>query len=187
PSTASPPPINKPALSLSLFGWDSVPHDLASDLASCSACFRRLGLWMYKPKPDGSLSVYETLDIASEHLEYCPWVNAGTQSGEKRAGAKGKASGTGAGAGGAGWELVVHALATMTRRREWDPSTATTTTGPTAVGKEDGSILHEDMRASVDGGEVEDEDVRKQRDREWWSKLRRVRQALQVKGLSKKK
>ncbi|PGH08238.1 hypothetical protein GX51_01392 [Blastomyces parvus] len=162
--------LNRAAFVLAAFGWDASP-DVGAGLATCGACFRRLGLWMYKPKEDGSVSVYTKLDVVGEHMDYCPWVNPKTQSGGGKPvlhGFNGKPQ--------SGWEILSQAIKTMHRRRtRCDvPSTSATVTS-------------QDVLASPAEAKVDDDETQKLRDREWWTKLRRVRQSLQVKGLKKTK
>src|SRR5262249_51698472 len=104
--------IDKVAFILAFFGWD-LCGDAQAGLAGCGACFRRLGLWMYKPKEDGSISVYTYLDIVNEHLDYCPWISSKTQSGvEKKVGtaARGEEPRS-------GWEVLYQAVKNIHRRR----------------------------------------------------------------------
>ncbi|WEW58213.1 hypothetical protein PRK78_003681 [Emydomyces testavorans] len=167
PSEITQTKVNKAAVALALFGWD-LCGDKNSGLASCKACFRRLGLWMYKPKADGSSSVYPNLDVVNEHLDYCPWVNAKTQSGsEKRAG-----QGIGVGSALPGWEVLQNVIRNAYRRRTWSAES-----GVVSLGDHDQDLEPTEL----------DVETRKTKDREWWAKLRRVRQALQVKGPKKKK
>ncbi|OJD10968.1 hypothetical protein AJ78_08158 [Emergomyces pasteurianus Ep9510] len=162
--------INRSAFVLAMFGWDAAP-EVGVGLATCGACFRRLGLWMYKPKEDGSVSVYAKLDVVGEHMEYCPWVNPGTQSGGRKPvlhSSNGKLQ--------SGWEILGQAIKTMHRRRTRNdvPSTPAET-----ASQEPPTIPVE--------AKVDDDEMRKVRDREWWAKLRRVRQSLQVKAPKKTK
>lgn len=158
--------INKPALTLALFGWD-LCGDKSAGLASCKACFRRLGLWMYLPKEDGSSSIYPKLDVISEHLDYCPWVDPKSQSGSEKKPNEGAHVGP-----PSGWELLQQVLRNVHRRRTW----SAVSEAPTSLSQDEVS----------NPGDLDVED-RKAKDREWWAKLRRVRQALQVKGPKKQK
>ncbi|EEQ92666.2 uncharacterized protein BDCG_07786 [Blastomyces dermatitidis ER-3] len=162
--------LNKAAFVLAAFGWDAGP-DVGAGLATCGACFRRLGLWMYKPKEDGSVSVYTKLDVVDEHMDYCPWVNPKTQSGGGKPGLHGFN-----GKPQSGWEILSQAIKTMHRRRtRCDvPSTSA-------------EITSQESLASPGEAKVDDDETQKLRDREWWTKLRRVRQSLHVKGLKKTK
>ena len=78
--------INQRALKFALFGWQA-ESERGLELATCNACFRRLGLWLFVPRPDpGSPSgekeaVVNRLDLVQEHRSYCPWINASAQSG----------------------------------------------------------------------------------------------------------
>ncbi|KAJ5105646.1 hypothetical protein NUU61_002993 [Penicillium alfredii] len=102
------PPINPSAFTLAFFGWDTT-SDGAAGLVGCTACFRRLGLWMYKPKENGDVTVYTSLDAASEHMEYCPWIDRCSQSGTGKPTEKVEGLHS-------GWELVAQALKVKHRR-----------------------------------------------------------------------
>lgn len=163
--TAPPTSINKAALALACFGWDSVA-DGAAGLVGCKACFRRLGLWMYKPKENGDVTVYTSLDVASEHMEYCPWIDRSAQSGtgnpnEKMDNLR------------SGWQIVVEGCKVKQRRRLRSmASTNTLNSRPSTPFEE--NIPDE-----------ETEESRKSADREWWAKIRRVRHALTSKSSRK--
>ncbi|KAK2761774.1 hypothetical protein FQN54_001602 [Arachnomyces sp. PD_36] len=157
--------VNKPSLILALFGWDVV-GDASAGLAGCGACFRRLGLWMYKPKDDGNVRVYNKLDVSNEHLDYCPWINSKTQSGvDKKAGnlAKGPDSRS-------GWEVLLRTIRNKHRR----------------YAKVDSGESPARESTPLEPGLV-DEETRRAKDKEWWSRLRKVRQALNMKSTKKSK
>lgn len=157
--------INIAAFSLALFGWD-ICGDGGAGLASCGACFRRLGLWMYKPKDDGAASVYSHLDVVNEHLDYCPWINAKTQNATE------KSEGPGGQHLHSGWEILEQVIRTTHRRRMWaDDATSKPGSGS------DTPAPDEEIAP----------DARKAKDREWWARLRRIRQALHVKTHKKQK
>ncbi|KAG5294211.1 C3HC zinc finger domain-containing protein [Histoplasma ohiense] len=165
--------VNKTAFALATFGWDATP-DIGAGLATCGACFRRLGLWMYKPKEDGNISVYAKLDVVGEHLDYCPWVNPETQSGGRKPvlhGFDGKRQ--------SGWEILAQAIKTVHRRRTRGDIPSTPAEAVEAANQESLANPAEDK--------LDDDEKRKLRDREWWIKLRRVRQSLQVKSPKKTK
>ena len=60
-------------LRLAMCGWQASPG--REDVAECRACFRSLGLWLYR----GEQPIMEKLDAVESHLEYCPWRSAGAQ------------------------------------------------------------------------------------------------------------
>jgi Rsm1-like. len=160
PAAPSAQSINKAALALAFFGWNAVA-DAAAGLVGCKACFRRLGLWMYKPKENGDVTVYSSLEVATEHMEYCPWIDRLAQSGTGRANEKPDELRS-------GWEAVVEALKVKHRRRirstTFDSPRTERSTSP----------------AETFGGE-EDAEKKKTADREWWAKIRRMRQVLTTK------
>ena len=65
---------------LALFGWQNEDPGIPS-LVSCSACFRRLGLWLFRKKPvdqgrdseEGEASVCR-LDLIGEHRDVSPFI-----------------------------------------------------------------------------------------------------------------
>ncbi|KAL1861225.1 hypothetical protein Plec18170_001740 [Paecilomyces lecythidis] len=155
--------INRSAFALAFFGWDTV-SDGTAGLAGCGACFRRLGLWMYKPKENGELTVYEKLNVVAEHMDYCPWVNKVTQSGSGKKTERIEDLHS-------GWEVLLQAIKTKHRR----------------LVRSTGSEITKDIDTSSIDGMSHDGDSQRAKDKEWWSKLRRVRQALNVKATKKSK
>ena len=161
PSTS----INKAALALACFGWDSVA-DGAAGLVGCKACFRRLGLWMYKPKENGDVTVYTSLDVASEHMEYCPWIDRSAQSGTGNPNEKTDTLRS-------GWQIVVEGCKVKQRRRLRSMASTNTLNSRPSTPFEDNLP------------DEETEESRKSADREWWAKIRRVRHALTSKSSRK--
>ena len=106
---------------LALFGWTTQPNH--PNVLRCELCFRRLGLWMYIPKPTEESTQSETtrhLNPDEEHLLHCPWIDKDVQS---------------AGLSGAdhiaAWEAVARAIknAYTYKRYGNEPENITTTTG----------------------------------------------------------
>ena len=189
---APPPEINKSALLLALSGWHAEEDGHIPGLATCSACFRRLGLWLFKKPPsstdapdDSPLSSMEHLDVVGEHRDYCPWINAVSQNGHAReeGGARRSLDGL------AGWEMQVRAM------RNWGVKQVEQGRSAKRLTRADGAAedtsVEGDDRASVmskrtnglDAGEEEAE--RKRKDEERWAKLKRLRQVFFVKGKRK--
>lgn len=103
--------INKVALLMALFGWQGHDHDrLGPQMGSvsCQACFRVLGLWIFKSKEVNEAGeevvgpTMSCLDVVKEHRDYCPWQNAVSQNGKGPV----KTSTTGM----AGWEIILRIL-----------------------------------------------------------------------------
>jgi uncharacterized protein YneF (UPF0154 family) len=65
--------LHRSKLRLAMCGWQASPG--REDVAECRACFRSLGLWLYR----GEQPIMEKLDAVESHLEYCPWRSAGAQ------------------------------------------------------------------------------------------------------------
>lgn len=152
--------IDETAFALAFFGWDVV-KDGSSGLLECRACFRRLGLWLYKPKEDGRSAVYSKLSVTNEHMDYCPWINGKAQSGTGKTTEKTEDL-------HCGWEILAQSIKTKHRRRVRSMSTS--------------EKLHVDSDVSSVDYTAVDEETQKAKDREWWSKLRRVREALHVRA-----
>lgn len=146
------------------FGWDVV-KDGSSGLLECRACFRRLGLWLYKPKEEGKEPVYDKLPVHSEHMDYCPWINGTAQSATATAADKPEGL-------LCGWQILAQGIRTKHRRR------VKATITPREATPVDSDTLSLDSTAT-------DEATQRAKDKEWWSKLRRVREALHVKGPKK--
>ncbi|EAL88621.1 uncharacterized protein AFUA_6G07680 [Aspergillus fumigatus Af293] len=161
-------PIDRAAFALAFFGWDAVSNETAG-LVGCSACFRRLGLWMYKPKDNGDATVYDALDVANEHMEYCPWISGKAQSGTGRATEKQAELRS-------GWELLVQALKVKHRRQVRSSTSMDTLRAVSETPSGDFPVVDEVS-----------EEQKKASDREWWAKLRRMRQVLNVKSPHAKK
>ncbi|KAJ5173231.1 hypothetical protein N7492_005824 [Penicillium capsulatum] len=166
PFDGSPNSINRTALALAFFGWNVVADGTAG-LVACKACFRRLGLWMYKPKANGDVTVYSSLDVEAEHMEYCPWVNRVAQSGSGKPNEKADDLRS-------GWELVAQAVKVKHRRRIRSVRSMDT-------------LSAEPMTPSSEFMDEEvDEEAKKKTEREWWAKIRRVRQVLKSKSPHRK-
>jgi hypothetical protein len=159
-------PFNETAFVLAFFGWDTVGG--TPGLISCGACFRRLGLWIYKPKEGEEVSSNDLLDVATEHMEYCPWINAKTQSGTGKSSEK-------TGALQNGWEALAQAVKVKHLRQTRSSTPMGSRAGSEAPSMDDGPVFNE----------VND-DIKKAKDREWWSKIRRMRQVLNVKSPKRK-
>ncbi|KAL2821989.1 C3HC zinc finger-like-domain-containing protein [Aspergillus granulosus] len=163
--TVQADPINKAAFVLAFFGWDTV--DGSPGLVACSACFRRLGLWIYKPKDNVETASHDLLDVANEHMEYCPWINGKAQSGTGKPSEKADALQS-------GWEALSQAVKVRHLRQ---------TRSSTPMGSRAGSETPS-MDSSV--FDEANDDARKAKDREWWAKIRRMRQVLNVKSPKRK-
>ncbi|RMJ22118.1 hypothetical protein PHISP_07017 [Aspergillus sp. HF37] len=159
--------INETAFALAFFGWDTTSSETAG-LAECAACFRRLGLWMYKPKENGAAPVYDTLEVANEHMEYCPWINGQAQSGTGKATDKPQELRS-------AWELLVQGLRVNHRRRTRASMSRDTSRAASETSSMDAPV-----------GDEADQETRKESDKAWWAKIRRMRQMLQVKSSKRK-
>lgn len=169
-------PINTQALTLALFGWQA-ETDHISGLATCNACFRRLGLWLFKSRPslnegaDDEEAVMSTLDVSGEHRDYCPWVNAISQSGSTQS-----TDGNGVTQKLAGWKILSQVLRNAHRTQRLRASSPSTL-----------STLAQDERANEVGSiatttaEPENREARDAKDKERWAKLKKLKQVFRVK------
>ncbi|KAL4908994.1 hypothetical protein BDW74DRAFT_145745 [Aspergillus multicolor] len=165
PSNQSGALINETAFTLAFLGWDSVEG--AQGVAGCSACFRRLGLWMYKPKSDGNETVHDPLDVANEHMEYCPWISGRAQSGSGNPSEKTEGLHS-------GWELLALALKVKHQRQVRINTPMSSRAGSEAPSADEPLI------------DEQNDDIRRAKDREWWARIRRMRQVLNVKSPKRK-
>ena len=159
------PVLDKEAFMLALFGWQAeTEHDLK--IATCNACFRRLGLWLYLPKEnsngssDETESVMSRLDLIEEHRPYCPWINESSQNGDILAYGYSPES-----TRLAGWEISANVVQNIrhTLKEYLDIEIPTNTGSP--------------ISASTNL----DKAVRDAYDQERWSKIRKLKQVFRVK------
>ncbi len=167
-STASPLPVNTAALTLALFGWQAEEGHIPG-LATCTACFRRLGLWLFKNSPDpASQSSMNRLDVVGEHRDYCPWINALSQTGtsSRRTSLDGLA----------GWQVLLRAINAITQH-ERNERGMTSAVATTDLGDATSEVGSEVSLATI-SRDRKDED---ERDKERWAKLKRLKQIFHVK------
>ena len=178
-----PTPVNRVAFLMALFGWKGHTHDrlgVQVGSVSCHACFRVLGLWLFKSKKVNEAGeevegpVVNCLDVVTEHRDYCPWRNPASQNGQK-ATAKSLTNAM------AGWQIVLRVLKNdyhlRTNREEHGRASKQPST-------DNASEI-----ASTFGTEVDDEDarsIRDEKDKERWSRLRRVKSLFSTKEGAKK-
>ncbi|KAA6413578.1 MAG: hypothetical protein FRX48_03324 [Lasallia pustulata] len=176
-----PNSINEQALALSLFGWQAEGGHITG-LATCEACFRRLGLWLFKTKPTEDAAADEEasmsrLDVVSEHRDHCPWINAASQSGGST-----PRKGAIAIPDLAGWESLLRVVRnTQHIRAETMPPPATAS----GHGDEDDDVASEVVSIATTAAGPEDRAARDAKDKERWAKLKKLKQAFHVKRSSK--
>ena len=157
--------LNKEALMLALFGWQAeMEHGL--QIATCNACFRRLGLWLYIPKENmngssnGKESIMSHLDLVEEHRPYCPWINESSQNGDMLSHGCSSES-----AGLAGWEILAKVVQNIRYTlKEYPDIEIPSTTGSS-------------MSASNDLEKT----TRDAHDQERWARIRKLKQVFRVK------
>lgn len=178
----SPAEVNKVAFMVALFGWQGYKHErlgVQSGSVSCQACFRVLGLWIFKSKGINEAGeevadpVVNCLDVVKEHRDYCPWRNAASQNGQK---ATEKSESTAQ----AGWEIVLRVLKNAHYFRQSNEvqgdRTSKAVTASDAVSEID-SVLDEDEEAKT----------RDEKDKQRWARLKRVKSIFDTKGGRKKR
>ena len=177
---APPPAINEQALIFALFGWQAEAGHI-SGLAVCEACFRRLGLWLFKSRSRSTIgseaAVVEEeasmsrLDVIEEHRDYCPWINAASQNGGVT-----PTNRTPGLSELAGWEIlarVIRNTAHLNGRSSQPPALPSTTVGDDSRG---------DVGSPADrAGQADAMALRDSKDRERWTKLRKLRQVFHIK------
>lgn len=191
PINPAPPetqaPIDASALMLAVFGWQAEPSTIQG-LASCTACFRRLGLWLFKPSsrpssPDSSSPSMARLDAVAEHREYCPWINATSQGGRINDNQHPLQTST---ADLAGWELLLRAINnTQQSRRDaagLSPSDERRVDGAENVISEANADVAS-LSSNVTAADAQSRErlARDEKDKERWAKLKRLKQVFHVK------
>ncbi|PBP23233.1 DNA repair protein [Diplocarpon rosae] len=171
-----PAEVNKVAFLMALFGWQGHTFGRLGDQigsVSCHACFRTLGLWIFKSKEvnkagdEVARAISDPLDVVTQHRKYCPWQNPTSQNGPNPA----KTSTSSM----AGWEIVVQILKNDHRLRNAKDLPARKTLSPPQV----------DNTSEVVSADIDDEDatsIRDQKDKERWARLRRVKSLFETKG-----
>lgn len=125
---------------------------------------------MYKPKDNGEVRVYDALEVVNEHMEYCPWIDGLAQSGTGKPTDKPETLRS-------GWEVLAQSLKLQHRRRiRSTASMDTLRAGSETPSMVDGPVLDEEV----------DTEAKKAGDREWWSKIRRMKEVLNVKSPMRK-
>ncbi|KAI9826610.1 MAG: hypothetical protein M1832_006206 [Thelocarpon impressellum] len=175
---AASPAVNEQAFTLALIGWEA-EHGHVKGLATCQACFRRLGLWLFKKKQTNLSEASETaddeasmsrLDVIAEHRDYCPWINATSQNGDATSSKRRLSSGD-----LAGWEALVRVLKTAQYLR------------PGSSGIPKPKFIEKDGPTEDTGaGNGPDEEIaRDAKDKERWAKLKQLKRAFDVKSKRK--
>jgi Rsm1-like len=173
--------INRVAFVMAVFGWTAQPESkLRNGAAICEACFRTLGLWLFKSKEVNEAgevlrpATMNYLDPIEEHREYCPWRNAKSQSGGSTTTKSSQVLEL------AGWQIVLRVLNSDYRLRQ-----------ASNMEKEKVQASPEDP-ASRPGTaftmDIEDEhakSIREEKDKERWARLRRVKSLFEIKSLKK--
>ena len=153
--------INELALKFALFGWEA-ETDSKLNLATCSACFRRLGLWLFVPRPDPNNPsesrepIVNRLDLIEEHRLYCPWINGSSQSGVTTSKTEDTLSPE-----PTGWEMLLIVVRNA-QHFESDDAVPDTSGSP--------------------GTDKAGQDTK---DQERWAKLKKLKQAFRVKRVKK--
>lgn len=178
-----PEQVNLDALTLALFGWQS-EADHISGLATCTACFRRLGLWLFKISSASSASSGEStskastvdieasmtrLDVIGEHRDYCPWINQHAQNGD----AVSLKLSSSVAANLAGWEILLRVITNAQYTRS-EIGIRVAVPNLDGIVSEIGSVSSSTPRA-------EDRANTDEKDKERWAKLKRLKQVFHVK------
>lgn len=171
-----PPEVNKAAFSMALFGWQGHNHDRLGNQpgsVSCQACFRILGLWLFKSKEvdeagDETVAApVSGLDVVTEHRDYCPWRSAASQSGEHSA--------TGS---LAGWEVVLRVIKNDHYLRTNKQGSAKKLRMQRPVTPQ----RHKTPEDTEDADDADAKSLRDEEDKKRWARLRRVKSLFSTKS-----
>jgi Rsm1-like len=168
--------LNHEAFVLALFGWQAETGHIAG-LATCEACFRRLGLWLFKAKTpeDASMS---RLDVIGEHRDYCPWVNSLSQNG----GGSSKNSNTDSSDHRAGWEVLLRALKGALHLYSQSGNAAAPLSSP----KSNTSDATYEANNTTDQTEKAASMMsRDEQDKERWARLKKLKKVFEVRNRRK--
>jgi hypothetical protein len=178
--TPTKPEVNKVAFLMALFGWQGHTHDrlgIQLDSVSCQACFRVLGLWLFKSKEVNEAGEEVTgaamnkLDVVKEHRDYCPWRNAASQNGHRASVISSTSTLT-------GWGTLLRIL-----KNDHHIRTSGERLGSRASRQT--SVDNASEFASTFGTEFDDEEaksIRDANDKARWRRLRRVKSLFESKG-----
>ncbi|EFX05234.1 c3hc zinc finger protein [Grosmannia clavigera kw1407] len=219
-ASSSAASCNRVAFALALLGWQGLHNSRIGQVpnsASCHACLRRLGLWMFKSKQvdlaSGTVlepAPMDGLDPVREHRFFCPWKNGtvqrnpGARSG--RTASTTTAAAAAAAAEGAdsepGWAVLVQVLrndaylrgrtigAAVGGGSAASPAQPSTPVRRRAV-TNDGAVVTtptgHDDDDDDNGDDQEDEAARVAKDKERWARLRRVKSLFDPKGQAARK
>jgi hypothetical protein len=175
-SDTAPKEINRVAFLMALFGWQGHAHErMGPQLGSlsCHACFRVLGLWLFKSKSVNAAGeevagpIVNGLDVCLEHRDYCPWRNAISQNGQVPTGKLPETRVP-------GWEIIVRVLKNESQLRASKEHPRPKPKEPVTEGAVDPVIT-----------EIDNEDaksIRDEKDKERWVRLRRVKSLFETKA-----
>lgn len=171
---------------MALFGWQGYKHErlgVQSGSVSCQACFKVLGLWIFKSKEinqareEVANPVVNCLDVVKEHRDYCPWRNAASQNGQK-------ATDNSESTALAGWEIVLRVLKNdhyFRHGNEIQAARASVSVASKPVASDAVSEIHSTL------DEDEDAKSRDEKDSQRWARLKRVKSLFDTKGGKKGK
>jgi len=174
--------INRVAFTMALFGWTARPETKIRDGAAvCEACFRTLGLWLFKSKEINEAgevirpATMNYLDPVDQHREYCPWKNAKSQS------ASGNTNKTVKVPELAAWQIIIRVLKNDYRLREAGKGSEIdkNQAGAADITNRPGTALDRDY------DDEDAESIREEKDKERWARLRRVKSLFDTKSVKK--
>ena len=168
PSSELPLEVRESALKISLHGWHATTT--TTPLLHCTACFQRIGLWMYQPGYHSTHSSQSdestaTIDLLEMHREHCPWRNAASQC----------ASGGWSGMGAA--EVLGRVVATFAREQR--RRRAESVHVPDSPLRDEGEGETEDVENASPAPSTREEVVRLDRERD--SRLQKLKKLFSVK------
>ena len=173
--------VRRRAFGFALIGWNGRPESNlgGNKIVDCSACFRRLGMWLWlpRPRPNGAMlePCNERMDVAGEHRHYCPWVNGSTQNaGQKLEHGEGMFS---------GWETLVRSI--MNAQELVDNSNVPQSQQGSNLPRPEDDARHPvpsgNDSASEAASVLEDKQNLEVKDKERWAKLKKLKKAFSVK------
>lgn len=197
--------LNRVALVLAIFGWESLDNARIGPVpnsASCHTCLRRLGLWMFKSKeidPETNTVLVpapmDHLDPVREHRFFCPWKSAEAQSLRSDASSTRRMRLAAEEEAMAGWEVLLQVIKNEAYLRGRDNPTSKkgAAAGSPQTPRRSGFGGGQDQNSpygSTPGGDdgaddEEDEKAQGELDQQRRNKLRKLRNLLSGSGANK--
>jgi hypothetical protein len=174
------PKVNRVAMLMALCGWHGDTNSIVKDgSASCSSCFRNLGLWLFKSKEvdeHGNMTEEATFNSGfnpiKQHRDYCPWRDGKSQSGYGTSTDLPPLP---------AWQVLIRVL----KNNDYLSQTATSDSASRSKASDTAASSRPATAPGGDFQEEEDEKARDEKDKHRQGRLSRIKSLFDVKSSSK--